>query len=102
MTDERPAPAAPRRLWLLASTPTPDDVITVRRCVGVSFRDADSVVVCDGACLTGNLDAMLIDLIEVSGETDDRMEQLDALAARLSGRMVGPEEAVAIRAGGWW
>jgi hypothetical protein len=102
MTDDSPAPATPRRLWLLASTPTPDDVITVRRCVGESFRDGDAWLVCDGACLTGNLDAMLIDLIEVPGAADGAMEHLDALAARLSGRMVGPEEAVAIRAGGWW
>jgi hypothetical protein len=102
MTDDRQPPGPPRRLWLLASTPTPDTVIAVRRCVGESFRDGDAVVVCDGACLTGNLEAMLMDLIEVSGETDESLEPLDALTARLSGRMVGPEEAVAIRAGGWW
>jgi hypothetical protein len=102
MTDDRAPTRTPRRHWLLASTPTPDDVITVRRCVGESFRDGNAVLVCDGACLTGNLDAMLIDLIEVPGAADGAMEQLDALAARLSGRMVGPEEAVAIRAGGWW
>jgi hypothetical protein len=102
MTDESPAPTAPRRLWLLASTPTPDDVITVRSCVGEAFRDGDAVLLCDGVCLSGNLEAMLMDLVEVPAGTVDRMEPLDVLTARVSGIMVGPEEAVAIRAGGWW
>jgi hypothetical protein len=77
-------------------------VIAVRRCVGESFRDGDAVLLCDGACLSGNLDTMLVDLVELPRATDDAMEPLDALAARFSGRLVGPEEAAAIRACGWW
>jgi hypothetical protein len=91
-----------RRLWMVASTPTPEDVIAVRCCVGESFRDGDAVLMCDGVCLSGNLTSMVVDLLQVPRVDAGSLEPLDALAARFAGRLVGREEAQSLRAGGWW
>jgi hypothetical protein len=99
MTDDQ---KSPRRLWLLASTPTPEAVMAVRCCVGESYRDGEAVLMCDGVCLSGNLASMLVDLVEVARGTAESIEPIDSLAARVSGRMIGQEEAVSIRSGGWW
>lgn len=91
-----------RRLWMVASTPTPEDVIAVRCCVGESFRDGDAVLMCDGVCLSGNLTSMVVDLLEVPRVDAGSLEPLATLSARFSGRLVGREEAQSLRAGGWW
>lgn len=69
MTDNHTSPESPRRFWLLASTPTPDTVTAVRRYVGESFRDGDAVLLCDGVCLSGNLQSMPLDLVEVARDS---------------------------------